>query len=201
MKIAGLILAGGQGQRMGGLDKGLQLLDGKPLVQHVIERISPQTTGLWLSANRNIDDYKSLGYPVFSDESILQDMGPLAGICSLMQHLPPEFTHIQITPCDTPFLPIDLCDRLKQEIKTRNFATSTYPKTGQENQYACALVAREHLNLARRLLKQQQYSLKTWLTHVDALPVTNFIDADFININTYTQLASAQTHSPKVNHA
>ena len=67
MKIAGLILSGGEGRRMGGVDKGLQHFQNQPLVQHVIERLSPQVDALWISANRNMSTYADFGHPVFSD--------------------------------------------------------------------------------------------------------------------------------------
>ena len=68
-RITGLILAGGQGSRMGGLDKGLQPLQGRPLVEHAIERLRPQVGALAISANRNVDVYRRYGFPVWPDAS------------------------------------------------------------------------------------------------------------------------------------
>lgn len=211
MKVAGLILAGGQAQRMGGVDKGLQLLNGKPLVQHVIERVAPQVDGLWVSANRHLGAYQSFGYPVFSDEVIFQGMGPLAGIASFAEHIPEAFTHVQIVPCDTPFLPLDMCARLKRRLKTilafRNFTGGVFPQTELGAQYGCALVTRAQVTLAQQCLQNQQRSVQSWLAHAHAVPVTDFIEADFANINTFEQLAHAHhlRSSPhplfEVNHA
>lgn len=191
MKLASLILAGGQAQRMGGVDKGLR----KPLVQHVIERMEPQVSNLWLCANRHLMQYQKFGHRVFKDDEALQGSGPLAGIASFLQHLPHEFMHIQITPCDTPYLPINLCAHLKQHINNYSHPTSTGadPQTELGKQYGCALVVRNQLNSALQCLTQQQRSLQVWLTHAHAVP--NFIDANFININTQTQLTNAQ-YSP-----
>ena len=78
-KITGILLAGGQGRRMGGVDKGLQLLRGKPMAQHVIERFAPQVDELLINANQNIEQYQGLGYRVIPD-AIGGFVGPLAGL-------------------------------------------------------------------------------------------------------------------------
>lgn len=194
MKVAGLILAGGQGQRMGGVDKGLQLLNHKPLVQHVIERVANQVDGLWLCANRHLELYKNFGQPIFSDDDAWQGMGPLAGIASFALHLPAEFSHVQIMPCDTPFLPMDLCAQLKHGIKTI-CATGVYPQTEFGAQYGCALVARVQLALAQQVLSERDKSLQSWLARGHALPMMAFIESDFMNINTFEQLTSVQRHA------
>ncbi len=211
MKVAGLILAGGQAQRMGGVDKGLQLLDGKPLVQQVIECVAPQVDELWLCANRHLDAYQSFGYPVFSDEVVFQGMGPLAGIASFAEHIHEAFTHVQICPCDTPFLPLNMCAHLKQRLKTisafRSTINGVFPKTELGAHYGCALVTRAQVTLAQQCLQNQRRSVQSWLAHAHAVPVTDFIEADFVNINTLEQLAHAHhlRSSPhplfEVNHA
>lgn len=210
MRVAGLILAGGQGQRMGGVDKGLQLLHEKPLVQHVIERMQAQVDGLWLCTNRHFEHYQTLGLSIFSDETTWQGMGPLAGIASFAPHLPPEFTHVQIMPCDTPFLPIDLCAQLKQGIRTicafRSFTGGVYPHTEYGAQYGCALVTRSQLALAQSSLNQHEKSLHAWLARAHAVPMKYFIESDFMNINTAEQLTAAQhridlDHLSEPNHA
>lgn len=195
MKLAGLILAGGQAQRMGGVDKGLQLLNNKPLVQHVIDHVTPQIDALWLCANRHLDAYNSLGYPVFSDEVVFQGMGPLAGIASFTEHLPKDFTHVQIFPCDTPFLPLDMSTHLRRRLKTisafRNTTGGVFPKTEIGAHYGCALVTRAQLNTARQCLQNQRRSLQSWLAHAQAVPVEGFMESDFANINTLEQLVQA----------
>ena len=211
MKIAGLILAGGQAQRMGGVDKGLQLLNGKPLVQHVIERVAPQVDELWLCANRHLDAYQSLGYPVFSDEVVFQGVGPLAGIASFAEHIHEAFTHIQICPCDTPFLPLNMCAYLKQRLKTisafRSTINGVFPKTELGAHYGCALVTRAQLSLAQRCLQNQRRSVQSWLKQAHAVPVIGFIESDFANINTLEQLTHthhldcAPHHLFEANHA
>lgn len=108
-QVTGVVLAGGKASRMGGQDKGLMLLDGKPLWQHVSDRLHPQVSSVVISANRNLNTYQESGLPVISDT--LSDFpGPLAGMLSVMQQLPDEW--FLFCPCDTPFIPVDLFARL-----------------------------------------------------------------------------------------
>jgi molybdenum cofactor guanylyltransferase len=111
--ITGLVLAGGRGQRMGGVDKGLQILHGKPLAAHVLARLAPQVGALAISANRNRDAYTALGAPwqarVLADT--LPDFpGPLAGLLAGLQAARTEW--LLTAPCDSPWLPADLAERL-----------------------------------------------------------------------------------------
>lgn len=105
------MLAGGRGSRMGGADKGLQLLDGRPLVAHVIERLAPQATEVLISANRNLERYAALGHAVLPDPPGLEFAGPLAGILAGLQALPDD-AWLLTAPCDGPHLPADLARRL-----------------------------------------------------------------------------------------
>ena len=107
--ITGVILAGGLGRRMGGVDKGLQLLAGKPLVRHVVERLAPQVGKLLINANRSQADYATLGYPVVAD-SIPDFAGPLAGLHAGLAVA--DTPWVLTAPCDSPHLPLDLAERL-----------------------------------------------------------------------------------------
>ncbi len=107
--ITGVILAGGLGRRMGGVDKGLQLLAGKPLVRHVAERLAPQVGKLLINANRSQADYATLGYPVVAD-SIPDFAGPLAGLHAGLAVA--DTSWVLTAPCDSPHLPLDLAERL-----------------------------------------------------------------------------------------
>jgi len=107
--ITGLVLAGGRGQRMGGVDKGLQRLRGTPLAQVALERLRPQVAGLLVSANRHLDTYATFGAPVLSD-LVSDHPGPLAGLLAGLKHCPTAW--LQAVPCDTPAFPADLVARL-----------------------------------------------------------------------------------------
>lgn len=109
LTVSGLILAGGQGSRMGGRDKGLVSYRGKPLVDHVIGRIAPQVDELLISANRNLEDYAQRGYRVIAD-TLPDFQGPLAGVLAGLQAASCEW--VLVVPCDMPNLPANLAQRL-----------------------------------------------------------------------------------------
>lgn len=108
--VTGLILAGGRGSRMGGLDKGLVEYKGRALIDHVIARIAPQVDELFISANRNLDDYARRGYRVIAD-TLPDFQGPLAGVLAGLQVAGHEW--MLVVPCDMPHLPHDLAARLQ----------------------------------------------------------------------------------------
>ena len=107
--VTGLVLAGGRGSRMGGVDKGLQLLDGKPLVQHAVERLAPQVGPLLINANRHLDAYAAFGLPVVPDAEA-DFAGPLAGMLAALERCTTPW--LATVPCDTPRFPRDLVARL-----------------------------------------------------------------------------------------
>lgn len=113
-RILGVLLAGGQSRRMGGGDKCLRLLAGRPILAHVIDRARPQVAGLLLNANGDPDRFAGFGLPVASD--VVEGFaGPLAGVLTGLdwaQGADPDVTHIVTFAADTPFLPLDLVDRL-----------------------------------------------------------------------------------------
>lgn len=105
----GLILAGGRGSRMGGVDKGLQPLAGRPLLAHVLERLTPQVDVLLINANRHLDRYAGFGPPVVSDADA-SFAGPLAGLLAGLAQAQTDW--LLSVPCDAPLLPLDLAERL-----------------------------------------------------------------------------------------
>jgi molybdopterin-guanine dinucleotide biosynthesis protein A len=107
--ITGLVLAGGRGSRMGGVDKGLQTYQGLPLALHALLRLRPQVGDVLINANRNLAAYESLGVPVWPDP--MGDYpGPLAGWLAGLEHC--ETPYMVTVPCDTPHFPTDLVARL-----------------------------------------------------------------------------------------
>ena len=111
MKIAGLVLAGGQGRRMGGADKALMQLCGRPLLAHVLARLAPQVAACALSANGDPARFAAFGLPVLLDS--VPGRGPLAGVLAGLlwaQGLGAEA--LLTVPVDTPFIPADLAARL-----------------------------------------------------------------------------------------
>lgn len=111
--ITALILAGGRGSRMGGVDKGLQNFNGVPLALHTLLRLQQQAGGLigqtLVNANRNLAAYEAFGAPVWPD-ALADYAGPLAGLLTGLEHC--ETPWLLTVPCDTPLFPLDLAERL-----------------------------------------------------------------------------------------
>jgi molybdopterin-guanine dinucleotide biosynthesis protein A len=114
-RITGVVLAGGRGSRMAGLDKGLQLLGGRPLVQWALERLREQVGPVAINANRNLERYAAFGVPVWPD-ALPDYPGPLAGMLAGLAHGTTEW--LLTVPCDTPLFPRDLAARLLAEAES-----------------------------------------------------------------------------------
>lgn len=112
-EIVGLVLAGGQGRRMGGIDKGLQTWQGRALATWVLEALRPQASRVLISANRHLDDYAAMGAAVLPDPEGLAFAGPLAGMLAGLMALPDD-AWLLTAPCDSPRLPADLAHRLRE---------------------------------------------------------------------------------------
>ncbi|MDI9330623.1 MAG: molybdenum cofactor guanylyltransferase MobA [Alphaproteobacteria bacterium] len=111
--LTGLILAGGRGSRMGGVDKGLQKFQGIPLTLHALMRLQGQCTEVLINANRNLGAYESFGVPVWPD-SLNDFAGPLAGFLVGLEHC--QTPYLMTVPCDSPRFPLDLGERLGQAL-------------------------------------------------------------------------------------
>jgi molybdenum cofactor guanylyltransferase len=107
--VTGLVLAGGASRRMGGEDKGLADLAGRPMLEYVLDALRPQVGSILISANRNRDRYSAYGCPVVAD-GLENHPGPLAGVASALQHLATDY--LLVVPCDAPLLVADLARRL-----------------------------------------------------------------------------------------
>ena len=126
--ITALVLAGGRGARMGGLDKGLQTFRSKPLALHALERIRPQVGGVMINANRHLPTYAAFGVPVWPD-SMPDYPGPLAGFLTGLTHC--DSPYLLTVPCDSPLFPADLAQRLSQamEHSPADIAMALAPET------------------------------------------------------------------------
>jgi molybdopterin-guanine dinucleotide biosynthesis protein A len=113
--VTGLILAGGRGSRMGGVDKGLQLHRGRPLAALALERLRPQVGKIMVNANRNLETYRAMDVPVWPDE-VPDYPGPLAGMLAGLAHC--DTPLLATVPCDTPDFPLDLVARLAEGLES-----------------------------------------------------------------------------------
>ncbi len=194
-QITGLLLAGGQGHRMGGLDKGLQLLHGEPLAAHVMRRLSPQVGTLLISANRHLDQYGQLGCRVIADQ-LSGFHGPLAGIHTGLLHC--DTPWMLTAPCDSPFLPHDLAQRLADAIVTQQ-ADLAYVVTGsgdaQREHPVFSLMRKEVRDSLARYLSGGGRKVREWQASINAVAVPFPDERAFRNINTASDLADAEAAS------
>ena len=184
-RVTGLILAGGQGRRMGGVDKGLKLLRGKPMVQWVIERLAPQTDELLVNANQNIDAYARFGYTVVPDE-ITGYAGPLAGLHRGLSAARNEL--VATSPCDSPFLPRDLVTRLRDALAGDD-AELAVAKTGDQAHPVFCLCRRSVLPGLTIFLESGGRKIDAWYSALRVVEVAFDDQAPaFSNINTADEL-------------
>lgn len=184
--VTGLVLAGGRGSRMGGVDKGLALLDGVPLVQHAIQRLQSQTGFLAINANRNLARYAEFGVSVWPDaESSFE--GPLAGFLAGLTHCTTEW--LVTVPCDTPRFPLDLGARLMDARAGARAAMVVTLENGQAQRQPvfCLLHKTLREDLAAYLAGGGR-KIDRWLDQAGCAEV-RFPDASaFFNANTMEEL-------------
>ena len=180
-RITGLVLAGGRGARMGGVDKGWVVHDGEPLVRRVLRRFAPQVGAVLISANRSVDAYRALAEVVTDRE---QDLalepypGPLAGVYAGLQRAATEW--VALVPCDAPMLPPDLVTRLADAIGDRAVAC---PVAAGRRQPVFALARRSSAASLHGFLATGGRAMHRWFETLDVIDVA-FDDADaFSNIN------------------
>ncbi|WP_126445221.1 molybdenum cofactor guanylyltransferase MobA [Sulfuricystis multivorans] len=182
--VTGLILAGGEGRRMGGADKGLLDYRGKPLIAHVIERFAPQVGRLLISANRNLDAYRAFGYPVVCDAAV-ERCGPLAGIAAGLSACTTPW--LAVVPCDCPTLPVDLVPRLMAGIGPGSLAIAA---TSAGTQPTFLLCRRDLLPTVEARLACGERKLMAWCRDQGAVTVDFPDAAAFRNLNTPDELTS-----------
>jgi molybdopterin-guanine dinucleotide biosynthesis protein A len=188
-EITGLILAGGQGRRMGGVDKGLTLLRGRPMIAWVLERLAPQVDELLINANQNLAQYRSFGHPVISDE-IGGFAGPLAGLHAGMKTAHGAF--VLMVPCDSPFLPTDLAQRLFDALDA-DHADVAVAKSGAQP-YPVFALARTSLRPGlAAFLEGGGRTVYAWYDSLKLIEVA-FDDQEhaFTNINTTDELKAIE---------
>jgi molybdopterin-guanine dinucleotide biosynthesis protein A len=186
--VTGVILAGGTGRRMGGVDKGLVALDGKPMVEHVLARLAPQVDAVLINANQNLDRYARLGVPVVPD-AIPGFAGPLAGFSAGLAAAMTEF--VVTVPCDSPFLPHDLVARLMTDLVAHR-ADLAVARTFDRPHPVFALLRRRVSAHLASFLDGGGRKIDAWYATLAAVETAFDDEADaFRNINTGADLAAA----------
>jgi molybdopterin-guanine dinucleotide biosynthesis protein A len=183
--ISGVVLAGGLGRRMGNVDKGLQLLHGKPLTQHVIERLLPQVDELLLNANRHTAQYAMFGHRVIPD--LIPDFaGPLAGLHAALSTA--KHPLVVTAPCDSPFLPANLVARLLAEMKASQ-ADLVIARSGEQLHPVFCLCQRSLLPQLDAFLLSGERKFSLWFDRQAGVEVDfSDIPEAFQNINTLDEL-------------
>lgn len=191
--IDAVILAGGAGRRMGGQDKGLLPLAGKPLAAWVLDALRQQSlppTRIVISANRNLEAYAGLGCPVVADTRP-ELPGPLAGIEAAWHATQADY--LLALPCDIPSLPTDLLARLWQALQDFN-AELVFARAGAEqNHSAICLMRRTVLPELARRLDSRQLRLGEWYAALGAIAV-EFAPGSLDNLNTPEDLAAIEAN-------
>ena len=198
--ITGVILAGGRGLRMGGVDKGLQNFRGVPLALHTLQRLSPQVGGVMISANRNLTAYQAFGVPVWPDDAGLGDYaGPLAGFITALAHCETPF--LLTVPCDTPLFPVDLVARMAAALAREDadlVVASAPDEEGQMRaQPAFCLMRITLLGSLQRFVEAGGRKIQAWTAQQKAtsLPFNQPGDSaqSFFNANTLAELQQLES--------
>lgn len=185
MTVAGIVLAGGEGRRLGGLDKGLQVFAGKPMVESMLEVLNGVCSSILISANRNQDIYRHYGYPVIADDQA-GFAGPLAGLLAILPLVSDEFT--VLVPCDMPCLGHTILPRLLQTLQ-RSDIDLAIAADDQRIHYSVAAFRTQPALLAlRHTWGEGQRSLRAWQQSLRQ-DVLQFEDVSlFVNCNTFDNL-------------
>lgn len=187
-EITGVILAGGEGRRMGGADKGLLMLDGRPLVAWVLERLRPQVDALLISANRNPERYGEFGVPLVADATP-GFAGPLAGVQAALAGSATSL--LLCVPCDSPGLPADLAARLRRALDRNNALLAVPAAAGRVHRAFC-LLRREAMPSLDAFLAAGERKLAHWQRQAGAVEVDFEDQAEaFVNINSPDDLDRA----------
>lgn len=192
--ITGLILAGGRGARMGGVDKGLQSHLGVPLALHALLRLAPQVGESMINANRNLGAYEAMGVPVWPD-SIPDYAGPLAGFLTGLERC--ETPYLVTVPCDSPLFPENLVERLARALEAEGaeiaIAATREGESIQVHPVFCLMQASLMESLVRFTASGQR-KIDRWTGLHRSVEVLFDDSAAFVNANTTAELQQLQAH-------
>lgn len=179
--ITGVVLAGGLARRMGGQDKGLIMLDEQPMIKIILDIFEPQVGKVIINANRHHDDYAKFGHDIVADE-LSGYCGPLAGMASALSMT--TTAYIVTTPCDSPFIPIDLVARLKNKLVSDK-ADICVAHNGDRIQPVFCMLNQELLPSLQQYLERGERKIDRWFD-LHNTTIADFSDCPnaFNNINT-----------------
>jgi molybdopterin-guanine dinucleotide biosynthesis protein A len=196
-QITGVVLAGGRGSRMGGVDKGLQVVHGVPLAMHAVLRLRPQVGELMITANRNLGTYEAMGVPVWPDR-LPGFQGPLAGFLAGLERC--RTPYMATVPCDSPRFPEDLVARLAQALQRDDaeIAMAAVHEQGRTRaQPVFCLMKAELMDSLVRFIDDGERKVDRWTARHRCVQVL-FDDAQaFHNVNTPADLQQLQVDKPR----
>lgn len=189
MSVSAIILSGGRATRMNGVDKGLVLLQNKPLIAHVIARLKPQADEILINANRELAQYQSFGLPVLQDETD-DFLGPLAGFQLGLEHARHDL--VLTVPCDSPLLPLDLAERLLKGMLESRTDIAVASTNGDTHQVFC-LCKKSLLPSLMEYLANGGRKVSAWQKSQQYVEVDFSDNPDgFTNLNTFEDLAALE---------
>ena len=200
--ITAVILAGGRGSRMGGVDKGLQSFNGVPLAMHTLLRLTPQVGEVMINANRNLAAYESFGVPVWPDATALGDFaGPLSGFMTGLERC--ETPYLLTVPCDTPLFPLDLVARMAVvfEEQSADFAVASAPEEDglTRAQPVFCLMGTHMLESLHRFTQAGGRKIDAWTAQHKVVHVPFNLPGDdaqaFFNANTLAELHQLESRT------
>jgi len=195
-QLTGLVLAGGRGSRMGGVDKGLQNHLGMPLALHALLRLQPQVGATLINANRNLAAYESFGVPVWPD-ALADYPGPLAGFLAGLEHC--ETPYLVTVPCDTPDFPPDLVERLAEALVAEDaeIAMAATVEEGRvQVQPVFCLMQASLMESLVAFTQGGQRKIDRWTGQHRCATVVFEDGAAFFNANTLEELQRLQPGAP-----
>lgn len=195
--ITGVVLAGGRGSRMGGIDKGMQPLNGEPLALHALRRLAPQVGATLISANRTIEIYAQIGKPfgakVISD-AFPDFPGPLAGIASALRAAQTEF--VLTVPCDAPYVDEHLAQKLAHALQAAHADIATVAvvdAAGERELHPVFALLRASLaDDLEASLRAGERKVRAWYARHKAVEVPFADEHAFYNVNDLQQLAELE---------
>ena len=189
MAVSSIILAGGRATRMGGVDKGLVVLQQEALTAHVIARLKSQVDEIFISANREIETYKTFGYPVLQDANA-DFIGPLAGFFLGLQNA--QYDYVLTVPCDSPLLPLDLAERLLSGMSASG-ADIAVASSDENSHPVFCLMKKSMLPSLLAYIERGERKVSAWQKSQQLVEV-DFSDCSeaFANLNTFDDLADLE---------
>lgn len=185
--VTALVLAGGEAQRMGGVDKGWQLYAGQPLIERMMALVKAVSVQQFISANRNLDRYQALADTVITDVVPWQGIGPLGGLYAALDKL--YTTHLLVLPCDTPLFSSaalqHLLEAAKQAPELVHFIET---ESGPQPLHALLPVMALKQNLPEFLEQAEYYGVMSFYKLIGRTPVYWHKDEELVNINYLEQL-------------